>query len=183
MVRSLRGSSLYHRCFFGVSCIQIYGLSQIVMETCQPTTDEHYLGLNLKFSPPILVGYHRLTGRYSIVPPKSQSLWTRTYGIVLNSVGVSVSLGLQSTQHRLFHRDIVACERSWLRWVQSKLATHQKAKNFGWIRESLVGQLSALVSQDRARANRQSAETHGLSLQLGSFHDISHNQSLSSLSI
>ena len=132
-------------------------------DTNPQASDERYLALNVKFPRTIDCGYHRHSGKYSIFPRQHRREWIRTYGIVLNSVGVSVSLVLQSTQHRLFHKDIGACEKSWLRWVQSRLTRHGQAKSYKLIRECLVGQLNALVFLDKSRQNMELEKSRGLS--------------------
>jgi hypothetical protein len=134
------------------------------MENDPPATGEHYLVLDVRFHPPIPVGYHRLSGRYSIFPRKCRTAWTRGFGLVLNSEGVSVSLILKNNQNQLFHKDILACERSWFRLVQRQLARHHQIGSWKSIRERLVDQLNALVSQDKGKHYRRLAQSHDLSL-------------------
>ena len=126
-------------------------------------TGEVSLEIKIKFDQPIPVGSLRQTGQYSIFPSGSESEWIRNYGIALNSAGVNVFLHLRRLEHQLRHKDIVACEKSWLRWVQKQLASLGKAKIYKLTRECLVGQLSALVSQDRERAELESAQNRGSS--------------------
>ena len=137
----------------------------------QRRIDGRYLELKIVFSQPMPVGYLRLKGRYSIVPKRLQKTLIRDYVLVLNSAGVSVSLVLQNTPHRLYHKDIVFCERELLRLVQKQLARHQQVSSYKSIRECLVDQLSALVSQDIKHANMERARIRGLSQLPESAHD------------
>ena len=121
-------------------------------EFYQPTIATRHLVLKLKFSQPMLLDYYRQKGIYNIIPKGHRISWTRTFLIDLGSAGVSVSLTLQKRQHRLYRKDIVYGEKSWLRLVQRQLACHGQAKSFGLIRGRLLGQLSVLVSQDKVHA-------------------------------
>ena len=123
---------------------------------------ERRLVLKIVFSQPISVGFLVHRGKYNIVQKQSQMSLQRNFVLVLTKEGVNVSLILRNTPHRLLHKDIVACEKEMLRLVQSRLAIHHQARIYKSIRGSLVGQLSALVSQDTRRVNKERAQSHGL---------------------
>ncbi len=119
---------------------------------------ERYLGIAVVFSQPIPGLNYRQSGKYSILPKGCRTAWIRDYELALDSEGASVSLRMKNNQHRLFHKDIVACETVLLRLVQKQLARHCQIKSYKAIRECLVGQLSALVSQDKERERRVSVQ-------------------------
>ena len=137
-----------------------------MMEAYLPTTDVRHLVLSLKFSQPKPVRCYKQMGKYSITPKRCGNAWIRTFVLELNSEGVSVCLTLQSTQHRLYRKDIVYGERAWLRLVQRQLARHGQAKSYRLIRGCLLGQLDALVFQDKEREHKESAQIRGSDLQL-----------------
>jgi len=152
------------------------------METFSPTNDVRHLELTARFSQPIPGMNYRHLVRYSIVPKRLRSEWIRTTELVLNSEGVGVFLWLQSNQHRLFHRDISACETKLLRLVQSKLAIHHRASYYKLIRACLLGQLSVLVSQGREREHKELTQSHDLSQPLLSLGDTGLGLCLDTLS-
>src|ERR1700690_596742 len=131
----------------------------------------------------MLIGYYKQKGKYSITPKQYRNVWTRTFLIEISSAGVNVSLQMPNTQRRLFHKDIVYGERAWLRLVQKQLGYHGHLRSYKSIQACLRGQLSALVSQDRVRANRQRAQNRDLSRRLASLGDKPSRRARRSLSV
>lgn len=135
---------------------------QKVKVTDQQVFGARHLELKIEFSPPKPVGSLRQMGQYSISPRRLKKTLIREYALALDSEGVSVCLVLRSTPHRLYRKDTVFCERSLLRLVQKQLASHHQVSSYKSIRACLVDQLSALVSQDKVRGERESAQNRGL---------------------
>lgn len=128
---------------------------QIETASYQRGADEWGRELKLKFSLPMLIGYYKQTGKYSITPKQYRTVWTRIFLIEISSGGVNVCLHMPKSQRRLFHKDIVYGERSWLRLVQKQLAYHGRLKSYRSILMSFRDSLSALVSQDRLQADKE----------------------------
>ena len=133
--------------------------------------DVRHLAVVATYDRPRVVRSYKQKVRYSIVPKRYRKVLTRDAEIVVNSEGVGVFLHLGNNQHRLFHKDISACETKLLRLAQKQLAYLQMTDCYKWIRGPIVDALSALVSQDKERANKERERIRGLGPQLESVGD------------
>ena len=110
-------------------------------------TGEYNLVLKITLPPPMPERSYRLSGRYNISLPQSQTPVSRKYDFEINSEGVDAYLDLRNSHYPACQRDILACEIMLLHWANSRLTFPLEEGK----RQLLVGYLQGLIDAQESQ--------------------------------